>query len=106
MTVGNRVREICTLTNATFVSGQSNPADLPSRSCSPLQFTESNWWEGPVWLKGPSDSWPKLEVKPNESLVFSECRKGVNFNVNIDVIVNSKESKCYEKFSKFSKRAG
>ena len=55
------------------------------------------------WLKGPNDSWPNLEVKPDQSLVFSERNKRVNVNVNVNITVNSRENKWYERFSGFSK---
>ncbi|GBN46719.1 hypothetical protein AVEN_149540-1 [Araneus ventricosus] len=76
--VGNRVREICSVTKVSqwsYVPGQLNPADLRSRGCSPLQFSELARWEGPVWLKSPPNSWPKLEIKPDEALISSERRK-------------------------------
>lgn len=104
--VGNRVREICSVTNVnqwSYVPGQENPADLPSRGCSPLQFSELNWWKGPVWLKEPKDNWPQLDFKFNETLVFSECKKGVNLNLNVNLTVIPGGTKWFDKFSKFSK---
>ncbi|GFY40527.1 uncharacterized protein TNIN_134291 [Trichonephila inaurata madagascariensis] len=54
--VGNRVKEIWAFSKAdqwSYVPYPSNRADLPSRGCSPLQFSESDWWSGPDWLKDP-----------------------------------------------------
>ena len=73
--------------------GHSNSADLP------LQFIEFNWFE--ELAKGPDDSWLNLEVKPYESLLFSERKKRVNVSINITV--SSHETKWHERFSGFSK---
>ncbi|GFY66067.1 uncharacterized protein TNIN_394101 [Trichonephila inaurata madagascariensis] len=67
------------------INGHMYQADLPSRGCSPLQFSEPGWWSGPDWLKDPEDRWPKLEIKPDEILVLSERRKGINLNVGFGV---------------------
>ena len=104
--VGNRVKEICSVTEASrwgCVPGPWNLGDLIPRGCSPFQFSESDWWNGPVWLEGPCDGWSKLEVQPDETVVFSELKKGTNLNVNTNVTVNSRETKWFEKFSKFLK---
>ncbi|GBM00954.1 hypothetical protein AVEN_6294-1, partial [Araneus ventricosus] len=73
--VGNRVREICSVTK----------------------------WEGPVWLKGPPNSWPKSEIKPDEALISSERRKGTNLSVQINSNAYPNESKWYKRFSNFTK---
>ncbi|GFR28868.1 uncharacterized protein TNCT_13961 [Trichonephila clavata] len=104
--VGNRIKEICAFSRAdqwSYIPGSSNPADLSSRGCSPLQFSESDWWRGPDWLKGPGDRWPKLEIKPDEILVLSERKKGVNLNVGLGVTAGIDKVNWYEKFSEFSK---
>ncbi|UYV80734.1 hypothetical protein LAZ67_19001563, partial [Cordylochernes scorpioides] len=57
--VRNRVQEIRDTVNNEnwkFVYGKLNPADLPSRGCSIVQFVSTNWWEGPEWLKGFLDN--------------------------------------------------
>ncbi|GFW29713.1 uncharacterized protein TNCV_3935801 [Trichonephila clavipes] len=104
--VGNHVKEICVFSKAdqwSCVPGHSNPADLTPRNCSPLQFSESEWWSGPDWLKDPEDKWPKLEINPDENLVLSECRKGINLNVGLGVTAEIDGVKWYVRFSQFSK---
>jgi len=78
--VGNRVKEICSLTEPNdwrHIPGADNPADLSSRSCSPAQLLESRWWEGPQWLYEEVENWPVEEVVLDEEVVFSE-RKGAS----------------------------
>jgi hypothetical protein len=48
-----------------------NPADLPSRGCSPEELVTSNWWEGPTWLKF-RDQWPISNKPTDEEQVNSE----------------------------------
>jgi len=76
--VGNRVKEICSLTEPKdwrHIPGANNPADLPSRGCSPAQLFESRWWEGPSWLYEQAEEWPVEELIVDDTVIFSE-RKG------------------------------
>lgn len=101
--VGNRVREICKLSESQkwhFVPGPLNPADLPSRGCSPKQLLKMRWWEGPEWLRFPEEDWPQTEKIPNEELVTNEKRKTALVTLACS---NSHEFMTYGKYSKFSK---
>jgi hypothetical protein len=76
--VGNRVKQINELTNAVewrHIPGPSNPADLPSRGCSPTQLLKSRWWEGPSWLQDKEEDWPSITSSEDEDLIVSERRK-------------------------------
>ncbi|XP_021947712.1 uncharacterized protein LOC110845573 [Folsomia candida] len=76
--VGNRVKEICSLTRVEqwrHVPGKMNPSDLPSRGCSPSELLDSRWWEGPGWLKSSEDQWPKPTSEENEELIMTEVKK-------------------------------
>lgn len=76
--VGNRVKEICTLSQPkqwSHVPGGINPADLLSRGCSPSKLVESRWWEGPDWLKGPAENWPAHTEKLDENAINFEKKK-------------------------------
>ncbi|GFQ91911.1 integrase catalytic domain-containing protein [Trichonephila clavata] len=67
----------------TFVPGDLNPADLPSRSCDWSQLFRSQWWEGPKWLHESPECWPYTEITlPQEALL--ERRKSVAVNLTID----------------------
>ncbi|GFT58771.1 uncharacterized protein TNCV_4237271 [Trichonephila clavipes] len=99
---GNRIKEISIFSRAdqwSYVPGPFNPAGLPSRGCSPLQCSESDWWSGPDWLKDPRDRWPRLESKPDEILVLSERRKGINLNVGLGVTtgIDGVKSRSFKK---------
>ena len=57
------------------MSGGLNPADLPSRGCLPKQLRDSCRWNGPDWLKGPPDSWPRRHWTYEEEAVVEEKKK-------------------------------
>ncbi|KAJ8914528.1 hypothetical protein NQ315_002801 [Exocentrus adspersus] len=85
--VGNRVAEIRSLTAVDswrHIPGSLNPADLPSRGCSPKRLFESKWWEGPTWLYRAQDSW-KLSIPDHlecdEEEINSERRKRIIANL-------------------------
>jgi len=78
--VGNRVKTILSLTDVKdwrHVPGKSNPADLPSRGCSPSELLSSKWWEGPSWLKNSEEDWPTSSQNLDEEEVNKEKRKTV-----------------------------
>ncbi|UYV82355.1 hypothetical protein LAZ67_21001776 [Cordylochernes scorpioides] len=60
--VKKRVTEIRNLTDVkswVHISGDENPADLPSRGCSAARYLKSEWWKGPHWLYEDPGDWPK-----------------------------------------------
>lgn len=76
--VGNRVKKILEVTNPEdwrHVKGVMNPADLPSRGCSPSELFQSRWWEGPAWLKMNSAPYPSSSEQCNEEMVNLEKKK-------------------------------
>jgi len=76
--VGNRVKTICSVAPSEYwrhVPGTLNPADLPSRGCSPSCLLKSRWWEGPSWLRQTEDNWPSMEPLADENAVMTEKRK-------------------------------
>ncbi|OXA55097.1 hypothetical protein Fcan01_10291 [Folsomia candida] len=84
--VGNRVKEICSLTSQSqwrFVPGVMNPADLPSRGCTPSQLVKSRWWEGPEWLTKPQHEWPSPQVEYDEEEVRREVKKCVTTRMQV-----------------------
>lgn len=82
--VGNRVRNILKLSRKKdwrHVPGKMNPADLPSRGCSPTELLTSKWWEGPSWLRQPESEWPRGMGEVIEEEVTQEKRKNVCMEV-------------------------
>ena len=56
------------------VPGKENPADLPSRGCTPDQFEKKKnfWLHGPEWLLQEESTWPTRRA---EELELSEDQK-------------------------------
>ncbi|KAJ8909823.1 hypothetical protein NQ315_003701 [Exocentrus adspersus] len=76
----NRIAEIRKLTPVErwyHLPGTSNPADLPSRGCSPKQLLESKWWEGPNWLYEDPEIWPFSNFDNNEEEICAERKKNL-----------------------------
>jgi len=84
--VSNRTEEIVKLSNPEdwrHVPGSENPADLPSRGCTPAQLVDSKWWEGPNWLRQNVSTWPMSVEQPCEEDVIVE-RSCVSMAVSDD----------------------
>lgn len=78
--VWNRVAEIRKLTSIDswrHIPGCLNPADLPSRGCSPKYLAESRWWEGPKWLYKNEELWPTEKCDFNDEDIYKERKKKV-----------------------------
>ena len=98
--VKNRIKEIQQFSNIDqwrYIQSENNPADLPSRSCSPAELLKSQWWYGPKWLYNSEIEWPKKEIEycseiENEVVKTTTCL--VNFNVE--------EQRIMSYFSKYS----
>ncbi|UYV67536.1 hypothetical protein LAZ67_5001142 [Cordylochernes scorpioides] len=66
--VKNRVTEIRNLTYVkswAHISGDENPADLPSRGCSAVRYLKTEWWKGPHWLYEDQKriDWPMAKIE-------------------------------------------
>ncbi len=74
--VGNRVSTIVDLIPPDkwrHVAGTENPADCASRGLYPSELlNHSLWWDGPVWLKESSSSWPKKFPLPSNKQEIEE----------------------------------
>lgn len=74
----NRVKEIRSLSEPgqwQHVPGAMNPADLPSRGCTAKHLIESQWWEGPEWLRKPQEQWPSSDYNIDEAEVSREIKR-------------------------------
>lgn len=100
--VMNRVREIRTHSTTeqwNHISGNLNPADLPSRGCSVEALISKKWWEGPHWLKEMPENWPKSHEFPDKEIVNAEKKKTVTTTLNI----SSHMSEFLSRYSSFDK---
>ena len=101
--VFNRVKEIRSLTENSdwqFVPGNLNPADLPSRGCSPRELLSSKWWMGPDWLYNPESNWPKTQKVYEEDEVMKEVKKSAVANF---LTLENSHFKISDYFSSYSK---
>ncbi len=84
--VANQVREILQMTKVyewRHIPGADNPADLPSRGCSPQQLLRSRWWEGPVWLHQEQSAWPTTDLRVEEDILASEMKRSTVMTLQV-----------------------
>jgi len=102
--VGNRCREICKTTNKEdwyHVSGDLNPADLPSRGCGAKTLYETKWWEGPAWLRTEESKWPVSNLSLPDANAYAEKKKTVISALTTDINMKFTNSLLY--FSSYLK---
>ncbi|XP_055633508.1 uncharacterized protein LOC129773872 [Toxorhynchites rutilus septentrionalis] len=79
--VSNRVAEIQEITSTAIwnhVPSNDNPADLLSRGTSLENLVKNAlWWNGPVWIRSSSESWPPKYVSRKQDPNDPEFRKVV-----------------------------
>lgn len=77
--IQRRVEEIHKLTERSawkFGPGKENPADIPPRSCNVKDLINNTlWWKGPSYLRGPSDSWPRVPTHLETEGAREELKK-------------------------------
>ncbi|UYV69201.1 hypothetical protein LAZ67_6002812 [Cordylochernes scorpioides] len=71
-----------------WTDSTANPADLPSRGCSPSQLLQSKWWEGPNWLYERENKWP-ISTEMIDEIQVNKERKKSSVEINQDsVLIN------------------
>ncbi|XP_049872391.1 uncharacterized protein LOC126371185 isoform X4 [Pectinophora gossypiella] len=104
--VSNRVKEISRnsdIDSWNHISGDCNPADLPSRGCNANALLEKRWWEGPTWLRNRQDCWPissSIQAKPNEEIVRKEEKSQSHVNMSVTEPLFSKRLLYFSKYNK------
>lgn len=82
--VWNRIKEIRALSEQDewkYVPGDLNPADLPSRGCSPTQLVQFEWWLGPPWLYRSEEDWPIVKSDLIKEEIKSEIKKSTLIHI-------------------------
>ncbi len=81
--VANRVSRILETTRARqwqWVPTADNPADIPSRGETADKLVGCRlWWEGPKFIKGSKQDWPKRPNVVHNEETLKEVRKGAAF---------------------------
>ncbi|UYV74745.1 hypothetical protein LAZ67_12000769 [Cordylochernes scorpioides] len=82
------IRELTLPNNWRHIQGTKNPADLPSRGCSPSQLLQSKWWEGPNWLYERENKWPISTEMIDEIQVNKERKESSVEMIQDSVLIN------------------
>nr|CAD2188811.1 unnamed protein product [Meloidogyne enterolobii] len=48
--------------NVKHIKGEENPADIATRGTSMNEIQNTNWLEGPSWLKKDKEEWPETKT--------------------------------------------
>lgn len=94
-----KIRELSRPDDWLHIHGNLNPADLPSRGCTPKQLLQGRWWEGPPWIRRSEEYWPKSVINCDEKIVMAEKKRVV-----VSHLVQEADSQRYLRyFSQFRK---
>lgn len=80
--VANRIANIQAKLNSStwrWIAGKENPADLLSRGVKATDLIQADhWWQGPGWLKLPSNNWPEQTDQTKEPPEVNDELKAVH----------------------------
>ena len=100
--VGNRVSHILQSISPdhwNHVRSMDNPADCASRGLFPSELSEHQlWWDGPEWLRLPTDQWPS-----QTSIAPAEMPTDEEKDVCLHVTVDNQAILPVQQFSSFSR---
>ena len=102
--VRSKLENISRLTNGTpwqYVKTDENPADIPTRGCTPLELKNNAlYWHGPEFLRDPPEKWPKFAFVPkdedllaDESISFMQdffclfMERNSNLSINMNTLL-------------------
>ncbi|CAB4021459.1 PREDICTED: uncharacterized protein LOC107357656 [Paramuricea clavata] len=103
--VANRVqiiRQISSPTQWRYVGTSINPADLATRSISPKQLLNTQWFQGPEFLRNPHQLSPSSHVEMPLNEEDPEIRPLLALKLNAQQHVKGFGSRRFERFSRWS----
>jgi hypothetical protein len=79
----SKIQEVVHQVNWYHVQGVENPADVLSRGTSPSELVgNSLYWNGPPWVKQPTDQWELSRYVPSSDSVPEERKKATLHSVS------------------------
>ena len=96
--VGNRIEKIRQLTEDytwCHVPSEMNPADHASRGKMLKELLDSNWFDGPAYLKHPEDTWPKIPHQDRKVMdpdVLKEYKKDAKIRQEYEAMMKTNSS--------------
>ena len=108
--VANRIGFIQSSTTAQqwrYVPTKQNPADILTRASSIEDLTENTcWWNGPDFLKGVPEDWPKNRFEPADEAKV-EVKKKEIWNLSmLSINITEEESLVVTKYSSWKRLLG
>ncbi|KAI5715931.1 hypothetical protein M8J77_024772 [Diaphorina citri] len=85
----SKIQEVVHQDNWYHVQGVENPADVLSRGTSPSELVGNNlYWNGPPWVKQPTDQWELSRYVPSSDSVPEERKKATLHSVSKEKVSN------------------
>ena len=102
--VANKVSEIQSIWEPSLwrhCPGESNPGDCVTRGMEIRKLIESDlWWEGPSWLREPSESWP---IAPPSDIRKAKAEEEAKKTTQVHAVITQDPVIDHSKYSTWLK---